>query len=77
MAIVILFIPLLSLAISAPTELEFANIPCCNKCFSQRFQATTSWNSLPFILFQDVTRFHNNFMNAFSRPDLIYVIFVD
>ena len=55
----------MSLAISTPTELDLANIPCCKKCFSQHFQATTSWNSLSFTLFQDVTRFHNNLWTNF------------
>ena len=50
---------------------EFANIPCCKKCFSQRFFCYQSTASLPFTLFQDLTKFYN--MNIFSRSDLIFV----
>ena len=42
----------------------FASIPRCKKRFSQhffRYQATTWWNSLPSILFQDITRFCDNY----------------
>ena len=55
----------------------FANIPHYKNALAStffRYQATTWWNSLPSIFFQDITSLHDNFADTFARSDLIYLL---